>query len=430
MKGDATITAREGMRELDGVLVRRLTQVYPGPARAFTLDRSVVIGREPPRDGISIDDREASRRHAELTFARELGVYRLKDLGSKNGTHLFGERVETPAYVRHGAVIRTGGTFFVYSEVHVTPEQSRLEVPPHVSPLRAAAEALADRAAKSDLAVLVIGPTGAGKELVSQRIHEASERSGPMVAVNCATFGKDLVASELFGHKAGAFSGATADRPGLFMTTSGGTLFLDEIAELPLDQQPALLRALQEKRVRPVGADADVPVDVRVVAATHQDLEALVEQGRFREDLFGRLCGVVIELPGLSERREEILHLFSRFLGNAHPPLTVGAVEALLSYRWPRNVRELQHAAEHVKLYGDVERVETRFLPKQVQQSAKTSAPRDAEVRPSREAIAAALSSHGGNVAKAARSLGHHRQALYRWMKAYGLDPSDFRSSS
>lgn len=386
-------------------------------------DRKRTIGREPGVDRIAIDDAEASRRHAELEYVRDSDVYRLRDLDSRNHTFLDGQAI-TSDYLLPGAVIRVGGTLFVYAEIPLGPGVARFEPDPGVSLWRARAERLIDVAAPSALPVLVLGPTGAGKELLAQRAHQASRRSGPLVSVNCATFSRELLAAELFGHTQGAYSGATGARGGLFVAAQGGTLFLDEIAELPLDQQPALLRALQEGRVRPVGSDREVPVDVRVVAASHRKLDDLVEAGTFRADLLGRLAGFRVELPGLAARKEEILALYERFVGDA-PPLTSAAAELLLRHAWPLNVRELKHLAERVRLVSrGAERVDVDALPDELRQAPEAGGE---EATPSKAQLEALLAEHGGNVAQVARALGSHRQQLYRWLKKYALDPASFR---
>jgi DNA-binding NtrC family response regulator len=244
------------------------------------------------------------------------------------------------------------------------------------------------------------------------------------VVVNCATLNRELLGSELFGHVKGAFSGAESSRNGLFLEASGGTLFLDEIAELPLDQQPALLRVLQEGRVRPVGSDRETPVDVRIVAATHQDLRSLDRDGRFRSDLYARLAGLTIELPGLAERRSEILPLFRGFFGPGSPPLSLKAAEVLLAYEWPRNIRELMHLAGQLALFGRLEKIERSALPKEMMESA----PEGERGAPSRERIEQLLAEHGGNVAEVARALGTHRQQVYRWLRQFKLDAKSFRA--
>jgi transcriptional regulator of acetoin/glycerol metabolism len=391
-------------------------------------ESKVVIGREPGKSGLLLDDPQASRKHAELELVPESEAYRIKDLGSRNRTFVDGHRVDSD-YLQPGAVIRIGGSLIVYSEITLNEG-----IPPFIpsvgnSLARAHAEAVADVAAPTSLPVLVMGPTGAGKELLARRIHEKSERGGPLVPVNCSVFSRDLLGSELFGHVTGAFSGASANRSGLFVSANNGTLFLDEIAELPLEMQPALLRVLQEGKVRPIGSDKEVSVDVRLVAATHQRLDQLKVKGTFRSDLYARLAGLMIDLPGLASRREEILSLFASFLGPGLPPLTSEAAEALLMYEWPENVRELKHCAERVKLFSkNLDRIDVGVLPAEIQKNLGEAASSEDEA-PTKEQLERLLADHEGNVAQVARALGKHRQQLYRWLRRYDLDPTKYRAS-
>ncbi len=403
---------------------------------------TLVFGREPGPDGITLDDARASRQHLEVGFDKRSGCFIAKDLGSKNGSFLNGHKLDR-AELTAGAVLRIGDTILVYSEIVVPDGLATPELSPGVSPARALAEAGADLAAPTELPILIIGPTGAGKEVMSHRIHERSRRPGKLVAVNCSTFSRELIGSELFGHTAGAFSGAKAARSGLFAAADGGTLFLDEIAELPLEQQPALLRALQEGKVRPVGSDREIEVDVRVIAATHQALDRLVERGLFREDLYARLAGFVLDLPALSERREEILPFFRHFLGVAAKPLSTEAAEALLVHDWPQNIRELKHAAERTRLFvQNLDRVGLNALPPHLKPkpTSQSPGPRPSsapvppssevvveEEPPSREELALLLRTHGGNVAQVARALNRHRQQVYRWLKRFDLDAEAYR---
>ncbi len=406
--------------------------VFPnaGAPVEFT-GRRLVVGRAPGTGGLRIDDGRASRSHFELKPATVGDAMRVRDLDSKNGTLLDGQRVDRE-YIDDGAVLRAGDTLLTVTRLRV-PTGLSPTLRPGVAVHRAAAEALAERAgtlrtsgAGSPTAVLLRGPTGAGKELLAQRVHAASGRAGSFVAVNCATFNRELIGSELFGHVRGAFSGAHADRAGLFASAHRGTLFLDEVAELPLDQQPALLRTLQEGTVRPVGADRELRVDVRVVAATHQPLERLCAEGAFRDDLFARLVGFVIDLPGLTRRRADILPLFETFL-DGPIPLTPDAAEALLVHDWPHNVRGLQHAATQVRAFADAAGVvDVGLLPAGVQRSVRSRRSVDERVIDA-ETLAAGLRRHRGNVTSLARELGHSRQQIYRRLEAFGIDPEAYR---
>lgn len=390
-------------------------------------DQKRILGREPGVGRVALDDGEASRRHAELEYVAESDVYRIRDLGSRNHTFLDGREIQSD-YLQHGSVVRVGGTLLVYAEVPLGPGISSFEPEPGTALWRARAERLTDVAAASALPVLILGPTGAGKELLAQRVHKGSRRSGPLVSVNCATFSRELIASELFGHTQGAFSGASTARAGLFAAAQGGTLFLDEIAELPLEQQPALLRALQEGRVRPVGSDREVPIDVRIVAASHQRLDDAVAAGTFRADLLGRLAGFRVELPGLAQRREEVLSLLCRLAPDA-PPLASATAELLLQYAWPLNVRELKHLAERLRLLSaGADRVGPEALPDELRRAAVASSAAPEDEAPKKAQLEALLADHGGNIAKVARALGCHRQQLYRWLKKHDLDPAHYRA--
>jgi two-component system response regulator AtoC len=225
--------------------------------------------------------------------------------------------------------------------------------------------------------VLVIGESGVGKELVARAIHRrGSRQNGPFVAINCGAIPENLLESELFGHKKGAFTDATADRRGLFEEASGGTLFLDEIGELPLALQVKLLRVLQEETIRRLGDAKDVKIDVRIVAATHRDLQAEVKAGRFREDLFYRLNVLPIALPPLRERKEDIPLLTDHFiarnnarLGTQIRGLDAEARKALIDYAWPGNVRELENTIERAMVLADTDLLHLQDLPERVREA-------------------------------------------------------------
>lgn len=414
-----------------------LTVVFEPPAGPAPLRGShqlkaarLELGREPADGGWVLADSQASRRHCAVEYDASVARYRLSDLGSKNGTYLDGVRIEQPEVLFGGGVIRVGETILVYSELQTPIGIPRLEIPAGASAHLAFARHVVDLAAAGEEPVLIVGPTGAGKEGLARRVHEASGRPGPFVAVNCATFNRELIASELFGHVRGAFSGAQASRAGLFVAAERGTLFLDEVADLPPDVQPALLRALQEKLVRPVGADREVRVDARIVSATHRDLAYLEREGLFRGDLLGRLAGVCVSLPGLAVRREEIIHAFRGALGPTAPPLSVAAAEALLAHDWPYNFREVQSAAASARMFAKaVPQILPTLLPVAVQRSLRErSGPRGETGPLGRDELAALLREYGGNVSKVAEAVGVSRQKVYRQLKAYRLDPDTIRS--
>jgi two-component system NtrC family response regulator len=273
-----------------------------------------------------------------------------------------------------------------------------------------------ERLAPSDLPVLIQGETGTGKELAARRLHRKSpRRRRPLAPINCAALAPGLLVSELFGHLRGAFTGADRDRPGIFEAAQGGTVLLDEIGDLPLDAQGKLLRLLQEGEVRRLGESLPRRIDVRVVAATHRDLEKMAEQGEFRLDLFYRLRVGRVELPPLRQRGEDVLLLAEAFLGalgRPAPTLTAAARRRLLDYPWPGNVRELKNVLEVAAALCDNGRigVDLLDLPEQSRTVRHGYHERLRQFRKSM--VAEALDESAGNQAAAARRLGLSRQAL------------------
>ncbi|WP_429885805.1 sigma 54-interacting transcriptional regulator [Geoalkalibacter halelectricus] len=266
--------------------------------------------------------------------------------------------------------------------------------------------------------VLITGESGTGKELVARALHDGGpRRDGPLIRVNCAALSENLLESELFGHVRGAFTGAVKDKVGRFEAAHGGTLFLDEIGDITPALQLRLLRVLQEKEIERVGANRSIPVDVRVVAATNQELTEKIRRGEFREDLFYRLKVVTVKLPPLRERREDIAPLAAHFLaqfneklGRDIRDLSPEAHKALLAHPWPGNVRELQHALEHACILCRNGRIEIAHLPAEISTSAASAA--NQVISPA--AIQRALHAAGGNKTQAARMLGISRRTVYR----------------
>jgi len=289
------------------------------------------------------------------------------------------------------------------------------------------------RVAASEATVLVTGESGTGKELIARAIHNGSERrEGPFVAVNCAAIPADLLESELFGHRRGAFTGAVHDRQGKIARAEGGTLFLDEVWELPLELQPKLLRALQEREIEPVGGNPQ-RVDVRVVAATNRDVESALAEGRFREDLYYRLAVIPVELPPLRQRREDIPLLMRHFLDKHADGATISisdaAQESLVAYDWPGNVRELENAVERMVLLRRGETIAESDLPAKVRgEGSRTGGGvlrLPAEGYPledlEKEAVTEALRRNGWNQTKAAVFLRVPRHTLIYRMEKYGI---------
>jgi DNA-binding NtrC family response regulator len=301
---------------------------------------------------------------------------------------------------------------------------------------------LVSRVAGTKSSVMIIGESGTGKELIARTIHEAStRRDRPFVAVNCTSLSETLLESELFGHVKGAFTGAIERRPGLFLEANRGTVFLDEVGDMSLSMQAKLLRVLQEEEVKPVGGTDTVPVDVRVVAATHQDLEALVRTGRFRLDLYYRLHVVALRVPPLRERRDDIPVLAEHFLREygllAQRPIqgfSTKAMRALMNYPWPGNVRELENVVERAVALAPGSIVEESDLPdKIVHHAGPIPATPGGEAtldEMTRRYVLSVLDKVRGNKTEAARILGVPRRTLYRMLERYGVASEEEVSQS
>jgi len=294
------------------------------------------------------------------------------------------------------------------------------------------------RVRDTKISVLILGETGTGKELVARALHKQSGRNtAPFIPVNCSALPETLLESELFGHKRGAFTDARNDRKGLFLEAEGGTLFLDEVGDIPMVLQPKLLRALEERCVRPVGSNEEVSFDVRIIAATNRDLESAVEDGLFREDLFYRLNVIQMEVPPLRARGTDVLLLarhFTEHFSDRMDKQVVGlsntAAQKLLSYSWPGNVRELRNAIEHAVALTRFEKLSVEDLPKKIrsyQSDQMLMGSHDpTELVPMEEVerryILHVLKAVGDNRTSAARILKLDRKTLYRKLQRYGVD--------
>jgi two-component system, NtrC family, response regulator AtoC len=348
------------------VYLKEASSTHPLPFGA-----SLRVGRGS-RVQIRIDDPSVSREHLQIHVGPTIEV---EDLGSSNGTQIIaaGSGASEPRSagnvlepgrrypLKSGDVLRVGSVPCLLHVEEATGRVSRSTVPPSstggaviADPEMRRIYELAARAARSDIGVLIHGETGSGKELLAEAVHHASERNrGPLLKVNCGAIAENLLESELFGHEKGAFTGAHAARAGLFEATAGGTVFMDEMGEMPLSTQVKLLRVLEERQVRRVGASKSIPINVRFLAATNRDLELEVARGRFRQELYYRISGIVLRIPPLRQRQSEIEPLARHFLGLfcmasriRIPELTAAAVDAMLTYPWPGNVRELRNAME------------------------------------------------------------------------------------
>lgn len=300
----------------------------------------------------------------------------------------------------------------------------------------------AEAVARSSASVVVTGESGTGKELVARLIHARSPRvGGPFVAVNCASFPDTLLEAELFGHARGAFTGARDKRVGLFRTAHRGTLFLDEVAELSPAAQARLLRVLEDGVVQPLGVDAPVPVDVRVVSATNQPLRGLVETGAFRRDLYYRLKVVELVVPPLRERSGDIPLLIEHFvqrIGRGPVTMTPRARGMLVRWRYPGNVRELAHAVEHAVVLSRGAEIDIPHLPDEIVQGVEPGAAAPertlslahAVARFERRHLVSALRDHGGNRTRTAQNLGISRKNLWEKMRTHEIEQDEFDDAS
>jgi transcriptional regulator with GAF, ATPase, and Fis domain len=295
--------------------------------------------------------------------------------------------------------------------------------------------------AKTDSTVLILGETGTGKELIAQSIHQHSKRkTNDFIALNCAAIPESLLESELFGHEKGSFTGAAARKLGKFETAHNSTLFMDEIGDMPLETQAKVLRAIQENQFERVGGVKPINVDVRFITATHQDLTTLVDQGKFRQDLFYRLNVFAIYLPPLRERREDIPLLVERFLDQQDKKLTATSetMQLLIAYNWPGNVRELENAVEAASIIAQ-DNIEPRHLPSAITNTLGKSIPQRFEALPKtrnldrriqeleKSMIIDALQTSAGVQKKAAHILGIKERSLWHRIKKYDIDPSAFK---
>ena len=295
------------------------------------------------------------------------------------------------------------------------------------------------RLSQGDASLFIHGQSGTGKELIAQAIHKASPRhKGPFVAVNCSAIPEDLLESELFGHRKGSFSGAFENREGLFQTANSGTLFLDEIGDMSPAFQVKLLRALQERQVRPVGSNTSISVDVRIVSASHHDLEKQANEGNFRMDLYYRLNVATLTLPNLTERREDIALLANHFI--THPESTYAyiakgfsnqAIELLVAHDWPGNVRQLKNVVEHASALATTPIIPANLVEKVLQEKTSTlQGLKEAKNQFEKEYLIKLLSSVNGNVSQAARLAKRNRTEFYKLLDRHQLKAATFKEQS
>ena len=400
--------------------------------RVLEVESEVSLGRAGGTASVTLDDPRLSRSHLLVQRRVPGDRFALGDLGSKNGTFVNGSRVQTCFLVR-GDVVRFGSTVCVFDLRAGAGEQDPA--------LRGSSHALqemleqADRVATAQAPVLLIGETGTGKELLARRIHARSGRDGALVPVNCSAVARDLAESQFFGHRRGAFTGATEAGRGWLREADGGTLFLDEVGDMPLPLQPKLLRALESGEFTPVGSTTPQNADVLVLAATNIDLQAKISAGTFRADLYARIAGHIVELPPLRDRRVDIVPLFREESTKAGLPAETSFgplfVERLLLHPWPMNVRELIAVARRAALRPDALADALPPPPEpHTEDPSEPTGPNPPRGGPPADELRALLRQHGGSVARLAEHYGKERRQVYRWLARHDLDPDDYREGS
>jgi transcriptional regulator of acetoin/glycerol metabolism len=451
--------ARQATRRVAYLVVGLECDRPPSGSARYSLERvaQIALGRGPDRGatrreeagGLTLDVRipagAMSSAHARLVRAG--GEWVVEDQGSTNGTFVNGVRVSR-AIVGAGDLLTLGRTLFLITPPQVTTAGASGDLDTangsarggHVT-LDLELGVLLDevaRVARSEISILVRGETGTGKELLARWVHEMSGRTGAFVAVNCGGIPAALVESHFFGHVKGSFSGALANEPGVFRAADGGTLFLDEVGDLPVAAQGALLRALQEREVVPVGATRPIKVDLRVLAATHKPLEGMVTRGEFRGDLLARLTGFTAKLPALRARRVDLGIIVATLLRELSPGAAANvrfapaAAEALFRYGWPHNARELAQCLSRAVVLAGGEPIALSHLPSALTESEHSSGEGPSGLRERDEKIRRELleqlARHRGNLADVGRAMGKARMQVHRWCKRFGIDPNVYRA--
>ncbi|MGE0790402.1 MAG: sigma 54-interacting transcriptional regulator [Sandaracinaceae bacterium] len=428
-----------------------LHQLRPTPAEHRFERELIRIGGASDND-LVVDHPNVSRRHCRIFV--EGGRFVITDEGSKNGTFVNDVPVRE-AFLTSGMRIELGGGAALRFETDERDEtiapfgRARLLDLVGASPPMREAFSVIERIGPMSSTVVILGETGTGKELAARALHALSPRKDqPFVVVDCGAISRNLIESELFGHERGAFTGAIEKTRGSFELADGGTVFLDEIGELPLDLQAKLLRVLERHEIKRVGADAYVPIDVRVIAATHRDLAQMVRDGVFREDLYYRLEVVSVMLPPLRERKEDIALLVRDLL--RHAKFNVGpdgerkvkhvsalAMNALNRWHWPGNVRELKHAIERAVGLGDSETIAIKDLPPRMTSDQLVQAEASEDPTTFKEAkkqwvdafatdyLSRLLDRHDGRVSAAAEEADLHPKYLRQLLMQYGLGRYD-----
>jgi DNA-binding NtrC family response regulator len=396
--------------------------------RTIPFSDFMTLGRDPECQ-VALTEESIADRHARIEKRDQF--YVLRDLRSSEGSFVNNMRV-MEACLQDGDIIRIGNQEIVFLEK---------EDEPGVFPIKSRNEIWNQelqrlyQVAKTEFPILILGPSGTGKDVIAQKLHECSRRArGPFVSVNCSALSETLIESELFGHIKGSFTGAINDRKGAFEAARGGTLFLDEIGDLTYSLQAKLLRALENNEIRPVGADHNVKTNVRIIAATHQNLGQRIKEGHFRSDLYFRLNVVTVAPPALEHRMEDFESLMYTFARQLRVRFSFGAIQRLKQHSWPGNIRELKNVVSRASaLYpreqiteSHVESLLDRSLSDQNEERNfnNTSVIKEIE----RQMIIKRLEANRGNQRRTASDLGMPKSTLHDRLKYYNIDVTNFKT--
>ncbi len=400
--------------------------------RSFTLSDLLVIGSDPSCQ-VQVEVASLDDRHARIE-KREKN-YIIRDLRSSLGTFVNGTQV-LEAILQPGDLLKMGDAEFIFanSASDLTDKNTLSSKNEEWS----AELSTLTNLSRTRFPILLLGPSGTGKEVVSQTIHNCSLRdSGPFVSVNCSALTETLVESELFGHVKGSFTGAICDRKGAFESARGGTLFLDEIGDLPYGLQAKLLRALENNEIRPVGSDRTIKTDVRIIAATHQNLLEKISEGSFRSDLYYRLNVLTLNLPALSERMEDFETLLYTFAKHFRVRFSHMAIQKLKAHKWPGNIRELKNLVARASAIFPQTQVEEIHIERLIDKNSNSQqksllATSSASTMPvikeiEKQMIIKRLHANGGNQRRTALDLGMPKSTLHDRLKIYDIDPTVYR---
>ncbi|MEK2644421.1 sigma 54-interacting transcriptional regulator [Bdellovibrio sp. BCCA] len=394
--------------------------------RTLPLTDFMTLGKDTQCQ-LQLDTTEVSDRHARIE--KKESAYLIRDLRSAGGTYVNDARI-MEAYLQDGDIIRIGHHEMIFLEQQkqdgAFPMKSRNDV------WNEELQTLAN-VAKTEFPVLILGPSGTGKDIIAQKLHETSERErGPFVSVNCSALSETLIESELFGHIKGSFTGAINDRKGAFEAARGGTLFLDEIGDLSYSLQAKLLRALENNEIRPVGADRNIKTDVRIIAATHQNLSDKIKEGAFRSDLYFRLNVITVSPPALTYRMEDFEELLYGFARKMRVRFSFGAIARLKKHPWPGNIRELKNLVSRAAALYPREQILESHVEKLIDKTLLKSDEKVVNDIPvikeiEKQMIIKRLTANRGNQRRTAQDLGMPKSTLHDRLKYYDIDISQFK---